>query len=56
MKSISEQLHKVIDEFEEDINRDRFATIVFRIRDWKLEDYEKNYKKKIKEIDIKITE
>jgi len=52
MKTISEQLHKAIDKLEEDINRDRFATIVFRIKDWKLDDYEKNYKKKAKEIGI----
>jgi len=55
VKTITEQLHKIIDEFEEDINRDRFATIVFRIKDWKVDEYEKNHKNKIKEININTT-
>jgi len=56
MLTIAEQLHKVIDKLEVEINQDRFCTLIFRVRDWKVEDYEKNYKKKIKEIGIEITD
>jgi len=56
VKSITEQLHEVIDRLEEDINRDRFATLIFRIKDWKFKKYEKSYSKDNDEIGIEITD
>lgn len=55
MRSISEQLHKVIDEFEEDINRDSKVTLIFKIKDWKFDKFIKSYSKDANEIGIKIT-
>ena len=54
MKSITEQLHKVIDEFEEDINRDSKATLIFKIKDWKFDKFIKSYSNQQTFIWIKI--
>jgi len=55
MKSISDQLHKVIDELEEEINRDRKATLIFKIENWKFDKFIKSYTKDKNEIGIEIT-
>ena len=53
--TITEQLHKVIDELEAEINRDRFTTLVFRFKDGKFKKFEKSYSKNDEELGIKIT-
>ena len=40
MKSISEQLHKVIDEFEGVINMNSFPTIIFKFKENKFKRFE----------------
>lgn len=55
MKSISEQLHKVIDELEDDINRDSKVTLIFKVKDRKFDKFIKSYTKDANEIGIKIT-
>jgi len=55
MKSISEQLHKVIDELEAEINRDRFANLIFKIKDNRFIRFEKQFSINADEIKEKIT-
>jgi len=43
MKTITEQLHKAIDELEADINQHEFATLIFKIQDNKFIRFEKQY-------------
>jgi len=54
--TITEQLHKVINELEEEINKDKFATLIFRIKNGEIDKFEKNYSIKIKEVGIEITD
>lgn len=53
--TITEQLHKVIDEIEkqlDDINRDDFTTLIFRFKNGKFKKFEKTYSKDNGELGI----
>ena len=54
--TITEQLHKVIDELEVDINRDKFATLIFKIKDNKFIRFEKQFSVNLDELKVEITE
>ena len=56
MITITEQLHKVIDELEADINRDKFATLIFKIKDNKFIRFEKQFSVNLDELKVEITE
>jgi len=56
MKSISEQLHKVIDEFEEIINRDdRFPIFIFKFKEKKFRRFEKSLSINADEMKVDVT-
>lgn len=56
MKTISEQLHEIIEKLKDEINKDKFCTLVFRIKNGKFDKFEKNISIKNNEIKIEITD
>lgn len=50
MNNIVQNLIKFIKAIEEDINRDKFCTIIFKIQDGKVLRYEKTYSINLSEI------
>ena len=55
MKSISEQLHKVIDELEVEINRGKFPTFVFKFQEKKFRRFEKKLIINADELKVDVT-
>lgn len=53
-KAISEQLHEIIEKLKDEINKNKYCILVFRIRNGKFYKFEKSYSKKDKEIGIEI--
>ena len=56
MKTITEQLYDYIEAIEEDINKDKFCTLVFKVKDGKVIRFEKIYSVNLDEIKIEITD
>ena len=55
--SVTEQLHKVIDELKEEINKDnKKCTLVFRIKNGKFYKFEKSFSMLEEDIGIEITD
>lgn len=56
MKSISEQLHKVIDELEEEINRDdKFPIFIFKFKERRFKRFEKSLSINADEMKVDVT-
>jgi hypothetical protein len=53
-KTITQQLKQVIDRLEEEINKDKFCTLVFRIKDGKFDSFEKNFTIRLGDLGIEI--
>ena len=55
LKSIADQLHEYIEAVKEDINRDGFATLIFKVKDGKVLRYEKIHSVNLDEIESSIS-
>lgn len=53
MKTISEKLIEYIKAIKEDINRDKYCTLIFKIQDGEVIRYEKTHSINLDEIKIK---
>lgn len=53
--TITEQIHKVVDKFESEINRDGKTTIIFKFENFKFDKFIKSYSKNANEIKLEIT-
>ena len=54
IKSIADQLHDYIEAVREDINRDGYATLIFKVKDGKVLRYEKNHSVNLDELEQRI--
>ncbi len=55
LKTISEKLIEYIKAIKEDINRDKFCTLIFKIKNGEVIRYEKTHSINLNEIKIEIT-
>ena len=55
LKEISEQLKKFIDTIKDDINKNKFCTLIFKIQDGEVIRYEKTHSINLDELKIEIT-
>lgn len=55
LKTISEKLIEYIKAIKEDINRDKFCIIIFKIKNGEVVRYEKTHSINLNEIKIEIT-
>ena len=54
IKSIADQLHDYIEAVKEDITRDSYATLIFKVKDGKVLRYEKIHSVNLDEIKPRI--
>ncbi|MDD5013808.1 MAG: hypothetical protein PHW73_01735 [Atribacterota bacterium] len=52
MNTVTDNLVKFIEAITEDINRDRFATLIFKVRDGKILRFEKTYSINSDELEV----
>lgn len=55
LKTISEKLIKYINAIKDDIDRDQFCTLIFKIKNGEVVRYEKTHSINLNEIKVEIT-
>ena len=56
MKKISEQLYDYIEAIKGDVNKDKFCSLIFKVKDGKVIRFEKIYSVNLDELKIEITD